>query len=60
MSPREKLSAGADFEQRLQKLRLRIDLLPSQQQPHLYELADAIEQQHRQLHNKQFQNNDVG
>ncbi|MCH7687378.1 MAG: hypothetical protein IH899_11965 [Planctomycetes bacterium] len=60
MSPREKPLAGVDFEQRLKKLRLRIDLLPSEQHPHLYELADAVEQQHRQLHNKELRNNDVG
>ncbi len=60
MSPREKPLAGVDFEQELKKLRLRTDLLPSKQQPHLYELADAIEQQHRQLHNKDLRNNDVG
>ncbi len=60
MSPREKPPAGVGLEQRLQKLRLRIDLLPSEQQPHLYELADAVEQQHRQLNNKDLRNNDVG
>jgi hypothetical protein len=55
MSPREKPPAGVDFDLRLQKLRLRFDLLPWEQQPHLYELADTIEQQHRRLHDKELQ-----
>ena len=60
MSPRVKPPVGVDFDSRLQKLRLRFDLLPPEQQPHLYQLADVVEQQHRQLHDKESQNNGVG
>ncbi len=59
MSPLEKPLAGVDFDQRLQKLRLRFDLLPSEQQHHLHELADAVEQQHRRLHNQELQKKSV-
>ena len=59
MSLREKPAAGADFDRRLQKLRLRFDLLPSEQRPHLCGLADAIEQQQRRSDNTELQNQPV-
>jgi len=45
MSRDEGKPAGESFEQKLDKLRMRIDLLPESQRPHLYELADTIKQQ---------------
>jgi hypothetical protein len=36
-----------NFDQELARLRLKIDLLPEPQRPHLVELADVIEQHHR-------------
>ncbi len=39
---------GETFEEKLEHLRTRIDLLPESQRPRLYDLADAIQQQHRQ------------
>ena len=38
---------GERFEQELARLRLKIDLLPQSQRPHLVELADVIEKHHR-------------
>jgi hypothetical protein len=40
------------FQQKLQRLRLKIDSLPQVQRPHLIDLAETIERQHRQLHAK--------
>ena len=37
----EKTPTGEGFEQKLNRLRMRIDLLPPEQRPHLVELADA-------------------
>jgi|GEM_PF-5513248 len=37
------------FESKLAALRARIDRLPPQQRPHLYDLADAIARQRREL-----------
>ena len=48
----EDISTGEDFEQQLTKLRMRIDLLPQEQRSHLYELAETIAEQHRQLHER--------
>ncbi len=46
--PRDKGRTPRDeFEQKLDKLRMKIDLLPESQRPHLYELADTIRQQCR-------------
>jgi hypothetical protein len=36
-----------DFEQKLHRLRARIDLFPPEHKPHLVELADAIGRAHR-------------
>lgn len=36
---------GENFEEKLERLRMRIDLLPESQRPHLVELADTIKQQ---------------
>ncbi len=38
------------FQQKLERLRLKIDLLPAEQRPHLFELADVIGRQHRRMH----------
>jgi hypothetical protein len=43
------LSTDESFEQKLSRLRVRIDSLPPQQRSHLHELADAISREHRQL-----------
>ena len=40
------------FEQRLVRLRTRIDLFPAKQRPHLIELADAISREHLHLKDK--------
>ena len=37
------------FESKLAALRARIDRLPPEQRPHLYDLADAIARQRREM-----------
>jgi len=37
--------AGESFQQRLQRLRLKIDSLPEAQRPHLLDLAETIARQ---------------
>jgi len=49
MSEHERRKSGETFDEKLQQLRLKIDLLPAKQRPHLFELADVIEQQHRRV-----------
>ena len=56
MSQEEGTPAGESFEQKLEKLRTRIDLLPESQRPHLYELADTIKQQRRQTEKHEHPN----
>lgn len=46
MSSQIGLPPGITFEEKLEALRKRIDLLPESQRSHLYELADTIHQQH--------------
>ena len=48
MSEETRTERGESFEQRLGRLRLKIDSLPESQRPHLYELAEAIARQHQQ------------
>ena len=48
MSSQIGLPSGKTFEEKLEALRQRIDLLPESQRSHLYELADTIKQQHLQ------------
>jgi len=52
MSREAQTEAGESFQQRLQRLRIKIDSLPETQRPHLSDLADAIAKQHRQLQAK--------
>ena len=60
MSTREtQTEAGEGFQQRLQRLRLKIDSLPETQRPHLIDLADAIARQHRQLQHRTSHHNDA-
>jgi hypothetical protein len=40
------------FEEKLTRLRARIDLLPPEQRPHLHNLADAISRQPRHSETK--------
>jgi len=47
MSPHNGKPVGEGFAEKLERLRMRIDLLPEPQRPHLHELADTIEQQHQ-------------
>jgi hypothetical protein len=47
------------FQQKLQRLRLKIDSLPETQRPHLIDLAETIARQHRRLQNKVTQNQDA-
>lgn len=49
MSRHERSPSREGFEQKLKKLRLKIDLLPAEQRPRLYDLADAVEREHRRL-----------
>jgi len=44
-----RVEAPEGFHERLRRLRLSIDLLPEPQRPHLFDLADTIARQHRQL-----------
>ena len=44
-----------DFDRKLRKVRLKIDSLPPEHRPHLYELADTIASQHRRLQQKATQ-----
>ena len=37
------------FQQKLERLRMRIDLLPAKQRSHLHELADVVERQHQSM-----------
>ena len=50
MHERKNSPGSGRFEEKLAELRLRIDLLPEEQRPRLFELADVVEQQHRKLH----------
>ena len=59
MSRHENPTTEAEFEQKLQKLRLKIDLLPAEHRPHLHELADTIARQHRRLRNRKSRNHDA-
>jgi hypothetical protein len=49
MSGEPRTEAGESFQQRLQRLRIKIDSLPEAQRPHLVDLAETIARQHRQL-----------
>ncbi len=49
MHERTKRSTVGGFDKRLAELRLRIDSLPKEQRPRLFELADSVEQQHRKM-----------
>ena len=51
--------AGESFQQRLQRLRIKFDALPETQRHHLYELADAIAEQQRQLTRRMSQRDDA-
>ncbi len=46
---RPTIKTTADLQRELNRLRMRIDLLPPEQRPHLYELADTILVEHRRL-----------
>jgi len=48
----EEMKRDDGFEQKLSRLRTRIDRLPPEQRPHLVELADAISRQHLHLEDK--------
>ena len=52
MSEHQRPNGNETFEQTLQRLRLKIDLLPVEQRPHLFELADVVEWQHRRTHQR--------
>jgi len=59
MSRGAKSAADETFEQKLQRLRVQIDLLPVAHRPHLYELADIIGENHRRLQNRKPRNHDA-
>jgi hypothetical protein len=46
VSQREEPATRESFERKLERLRLKIDLLPAEQRPYLVALADTIKQQH--------------
>ena len=50
---------GEAFAGKLDRLRLKIDLLPARQRPHLYELADAVARHHRHLLDREPKNHDA-
>ncbi|HID74534.1 MAG TPA: hypothetical protein EYP56_00890 [Planctomycetaceae bacterium] len=52
-------TAQDDFLEELHRIRLRLDLLPAEQQPHLFALADTIDSQHRRLNKGKLQANDT-
>jgi hypothetical protein len=56
---REKTATGESFEQKLIRLRTRIDLLPPEQRPHLVELADAVSREHRHLEDRKLSSHDA-
>ena len=56
--PQEETSVREDFDQKLTRLRTRIDVLPPEQRPHLYELADAISREHRCLEDRKLSAHD--
>jgi hypothetical protein len=56
--PQEETSPGEGFVQKLSRLRTRIDHLPPEQRPHLYELADAIFRQHWDLEDRKSSKQD--
>ncbi len=45
MSRHERSPSRESFELQLEALRSRIDMLPEAQRPHLYELANTIQEQ---------------
>ena len=59
MSGQTQIQAGESFQQRLQRLRSKIDSLPQAQRPHLVDLAEAIARQHRQLQDRVTHNHDA-
>ena len=50
MSEDGRAKGAETFLQKLERLRMRIDLLPAEQRAHLFELADVVERQHRRMH----------
>ncbi len=59
MSPHDGPRTDESFEQKLQRLRLKIDLLPLEHRPHLHELADTITEQHGRLRSRESCNHDA-
>lgn len=59
MSRHEEPTADEGFDRKLDRLRLKIDLLPETQRPHLCELADIIARQRRRLQNRKPRNYDA-
>jgi hypothetical protein len=51
--------ASESFQRRLQGLRIKIDLLPETQRPHLIDLAETIARQHQQLQNRVSHHHDA-
>ena len=49
MSEHERPKGDETFQQKLERLRRRLDLLPAEQRPHLLELADVVERQRRRM-----------
>ena len=56
MSEHKRLDNDEMFQQKLDRLRMKIDLLPEPHRPHLYELADTIAVQHRRIQNRKPHN----
>ena len=52
MSEHTQNQAGESFQERLQRLRIKINSLPEPQRPHLYDLAESIARYQLQLQNR--------
>ena len=53
-----KSPTGEDFDRTLTRLRMRIDLLPTQQRPHLFESIEAISREHHHLEGRKLSTHD--
>ena len=50
MSEYKRPEGNETFQQKLKRLRMGIDLLPAEQRPHLFELADIVQQQYQSMY----------
>lgn len=55
----QRLAPGEGFAEKLETLRLRIELLPAEHRPHLHDLADTIAAQHRRFEQRKSRTHDA-